>query len=81
MIKCGNDIRTCRTKVQIDFTAIIRLSGLIAIRDRLWEPRGGGGDSSMKCPEECIGGLKIVPIMKDALGQKNIPILKGSSTH
>ena len=35
----------------------------------------------MKYPDGCNEGLKNVHIMKDALGQKNILTLKGSSAH
>ena len=39
---------------------------------------GGGGDSSMKCPDVCVGGLNMYQFIKDALGKKNIPILHNS---
>ena len=35
----------------------------------------------MKCPDVGVWGVENVPIMKDAFGQKNIPILKGSSVY
>ena len=28
------------------------------------QPGGGGGDSSMKCPELCVGGLKTDPFRR-----------------
>ena len=40
----------------------------------------GGGDSSMKCLDVCVGGSENVPIY-GRLSSKNIHILKGSSAH
>ena len=44
-------------------------------------PGGGGGNSSIKMPGCVCWGSENVPILKDALGRKNIPILKGSSAY
>ena len=41
-------------------------TGEVRVVDK--EPGGGGGDSSVKCPDVCVG-----PIMKDALCQKTYP--------
>ena len=43
----------------------------------------GGGDSSMKCPDVCLGS-ENVPIMNDTYIDthiEGIPVLKGSSSH
>ena len=37
-----------------------------------------GATPVWKCLDVCVGGVKA-PFMKDAFGNKNIPILKGSS--
>ena len=41
----------------------------------------GGDDSSIKMTECVCWGSENVPILKDALGENNLPILKGSSTY
>ena len=45
--------------------------------------RGGGGgvDSSIKMPGCVCWVSENVPILKDPLGKKNIPILNGSSAY
>ena len=44
-------------------------------------PGWGGGDSSVEMPGCVCLGSENVPIMKDALGKKNIATMKGSSGH
>ena len=40
-----------------------------------------GGDSSIKMPRCVCWGSENVPVLKDALSKKNIPILKGFFTY
>ena len=43
---------------------------------------GGGGTASLKVGPGCVcWGSENVPILKDASGRKNIPILKGSPAY
>ena len=39
-----------------------------------WRPRGGGGDSSMKCPDVCVWGLKMYPLQRTPYVKKHTHI-------